>query len=70
VDEEKMLSRLAQMADALPDTIAAAREQALIDGLDRKILASLATRLTHHVKERRPKLTSAPSNHRRRQPAA
>jgi serine/threonine-protein kinase HipA len=65
MDEERMLSRLSQMADALPDTIAAAREQALIDGLDRKILASLATQLTRHVKERRAKLTSASPSRRR-----
>lgn len=65
VDEERMLGRLTQMVDALPDTIAAAREQALIDGLDRKILASLATQLIRHVEERRSTLTSASSNRRR-----
>jgi hypothetical protein len=39
--------------DALPDTISAAREQALTDGLDRKIITSLAKQLIDHAKERR-----------------
>jgi hypothetical protein len=53
------------MADALPDTISTAREQALTEGLDRKIVTSLATQLIDHAKERRCTLNSAPSNRRR-----
>jgi hypothetical protein len=34
-------------------TISAAREQALTDGLDRKIITSLAKQLIDHAKERR-----------------
>lgn len=65
LDEERMLSRLSHMADALPDTISAAREQALIDGVDRKIVTSLATQLIDHANERRATLTPAPSNRQR-----
>ena len=65
LDEGRTLSRLIEMANALPDTIAAARAKALTDGLDPKIVMLLTTQLIEHARERQAMLTSAPSNRRR-----
>jgi serine/threonine-protein kinase HipA len=52
IEEERVLDLLADMANALPDEISAAREQALTEGLSEIIIAPLAQQLISHVGER------------------
>jgi serine/threonine-protein kinase HipA len=52
IEEERALAMLTNMAKALPDEISAARNQALIEGLSKSIIAPLAQRLIEHVGER------------------
>jgi hypothetical protein len=52
IEEERVLTRLTDMAKALPDEISAAREQAVTGGLSKSIIAPLAQRLIGHVGER------------------
>jgi serine/threonine-protein kinase HipA len=56
VEDERVLAPLMGMADALPDVISAAREQALRDGLAQGIVAPLAETLIEHVEVRRRSL--------------
>jgi serine/threonine-protein kinase HipA len=56
IDEERVLAMLIEMARALPDHIADAREQARSDRLEKKILVPLARQLIDHVRERRATL--------------
>jgi serine/threonine-protein kinase HipA len=65
VNQETLLNRLRHLGDALPDVISAARDQALTDGLNRKVVTTLATVLIEHVKARRATLNAAPSKRRR-----
>ncbi len=65
VNSEMLMSRLRHLADALPEVISAARDQALADGLDHWIITKLATLLIQHVKDRRATLDPAPSKRRR-----
>jgi serine/threonine-protein kinase HipA len=65
VNQETLLNRLRHLGDALPDVISAARDQALTDGLNRKVVSTLATVLIEHVKARRATLNAAPSRSRR-----
>jgi serine/threonine-protein kinase HipA len=65
VNQETLLNRLRHLGDALPDVISAAREQALTDGLNRKVITTLATVLIKHAKARRATLNAAPSKSRR-----
>lgn len=65
VNQETLLNRLRRLGDALPDVISAARDQALTDGLNRKVITALATVLIKHAKARRATLNSAPSKSRR-----
>jgi len=58
IEEERVLNLLTGMAKALPDTISAAREQALIEGLSESIIAPLARRLITRVKERLTTITA------------
>jgi serine/threonine-protein kinase HipA len=60
IEEERVLSLLTGMAKALPDQISAAREQALIEGLSKSIIAPLAQRLIAHVGERLATITAIP----------
>jgi serine/threonine-protein kinase HipA len=64
VDQETLLNRLRHLSDSLPEVIAAARDQALSDGLNRKVITTLATVLIQHTKERRATL-NAPLSKRR-----
>ena len=65
VDSELLLNRLRQLADALPDTVSAARDQALADGLNREVVTTLADLLIQHAKRRRATLNAAASKRRR-----
>jgi hypothetical protein len=65
-----LMNRLRHLADRLPEVISAARDQALIDGLDHRIITDLATLLIQHVKDRRATLDAAPSKRRRSRKAA
>jgi len=65
VNQETLLNRLRDLGDALPDVISAARDQALTDGLNRKVITTLATVLIRHAKARRATLNAAPSKSRR-----
>jgi serine/threonine-protein kinase HipA len=65
VNQEILLNRLRDLGDALPDVISAARDQALTDGLNRKVITTLATVLIRHAKARRATLNAAPSKSRR-----
>jgi serine/threonine-protein kinase HipA len=56
VEDERVLAPLMGMADALPDVISAAREQALRDGLAQSVVAPLAETLIEHVEVRRRSL--------------
>jgi serine/threonine-protein kinase HipA len=65
VNQETLLDRLRHLGDALPDVISAARDQALTDGLNRRVITTLATVLIKHAKARRATLNAAPSKSRR-----
>lgn len=52
VEEERVLAMLGEMARALPDHVSDAREQAIADGLARRVVVSLARQVVGHVKER------------------
>lgn len=52
VDEDRVLDMLADIAQALPDHVAAARDQAIRDGLDKAVVTRLAKQLIAHAKER------------------
>jgi len=65
IDSEVLMNRLRQLADALPDAVSAARDQALADGLNRKVVTTLANLLILHAKARRAAL-NAPASKRRR----
>jgi hypothetical protein len=60
------MSRLRHLADALPEVISAARDQALADGLNHEVVTNLATLLIQHAKDRRATLDASPSKRRRR----
>ena len=66
IDFEMLMNRLRQLADALPDTVSAVRDQALAEGLDREVVTTLAKLLIQHAKDRR--MTSMPHPRKRRQP--
>jgi hypothetical protein len=38
IDSEMLMNRLRQLADALPDAVSAALDQALAEGLDREVV--------------------------------
>ena len=65
VDSEMLMNRLRQLADALPDAVSAARDQALADGLNRKVVTTLAELLIQHARARRATLNAAASKRRR-----
>jgi serine/threonine-protein kinase HipA len=65
IDSEMLMNRLRQLADALPDAVSAARDQALADGLNREVVTTLADLLILNAKARRATLDAAPSNRRR-----
>lgn len=65
VDSELLMNRLRQLADALPDAVSAARDQALADGLNREVVTALADLLIQHAKARRATLNTAASKRRR-----
>ncbi len=52
LEEERILGMIRDLGGALPDHISAARRQAVSDGLQQKVVASLAKLLTSHVSER------------------
>jgi serine/threonine-protein kinase HipA len=59
------MNRLHHLADELPEAISAARDQALNDGLNHRIVTSLADLLIQHAKDRRATLNAASSKRRR-----
>ena len=65
VDSKLLMNRLRQLADALPDAVSAARDQALADGLNREVVTTLADLLIQHAKARRATLNAAASKRRR-----
>jgi len=65
LDSELLMTRLRQLADALPDAVSAARDQALADGLNREVVTTLADLLVQHAKARRATLNAAASKRRR-----
>ena len=65
IDSEMLMNRLRQFADALPDAVSAARNQALADGLNREVVTNLADLLILHAKARRATLNAAVSKRRR-----
>ena len=65
IDSEMLMNRLRQLADALPDAVSAARNQALADGLNREVVTNLADLLILHAKARRATLNAAVSKRRR-----
>jgi hypothetical protein len=60
-----LMNRLRHLADKLPEAISAARDQALTDGLNRRVITTLTTLLIQHAKDRRATLDAAPSKRRR-----
>ena len=44
-----LMNRVRQLADALPDAISAARDQALADGLNREVVTTLTDLLILHA---------------------
>jgi len=60
-----LMNRLRHLADKLPEAISAARDEALTDGLNHRVVTTLATLLTQHSKDRRATLDAAPSKRRR-----
>jgi|HubBroStandDraft_1064217.scaffolds.fasta_scaffold40603_2 serine/threonine-protein kinase HipA len=70
VNPEILMNRLRHLADRLPEVISAARDQALTDGLNHRVITDLATLLIQHVKDRRATLDAAPSLRRRSRKAA
>lgn len=52
VSEEHVVATLSNMARELPDHISAACDQAIVEGLDKAIVAPLMNQLVAHVKER------------------
>jgi serine/threonine-protein kinase HipA len=69
VDQDALLNRLRHMGDAFPDTITAARDEALNGGLNREVITTLANLLIQHSKARRATLHAAPSKAHRGQKA-
>ena len=65
IDSEMLMHRLRRMAEALPDAVSAAHDQALAEGLDREVITTLAKLLIQHAKVRRATLDAAPSKRRR-----
>ena len=65
IDFEMLMNRLRQLADALPDAVSAARDQALADGLNREVVTTLADLLIRHAKVRCATLSAALSKRRR-----
>jgi serine/threonine-protein kinase HipA len=65
IDSEMLMSRLHQLADALPEAVSAAHNQALAEGLDREVVTTLAKLLIQHAKVRRATLNAAASKRRR-----
>jgi serine/threonine-protein kinase HipA len=64
IDSEMLMNRLRQLADALPDAVSAARDQALADGLNPEVVTTLADLLILHAKARRATLNAASSKRR------
>jgi hypothetical protein len=67
VDSGLLMNRLRELADALPDAVSAARDQALADGLNHEVVTTLADLLIQHAKARRATLNAAASKRRRPQ---
>jgi hypothetical protein len=65
IDSEMLMNRVRQLADALPDAISAARDQALADGLNREVVTTLTDLLILHAGARRATLNAAASRRRR-----
>jgi hypothetical protein len=66
VEEEGLVTRITTMANALPDLISAARDQALSDGLSERIIVPLARQLTKHAQDRLASITGGPATRRPR----
>jgi serine/threonine-protein kinase HipA len=59
LEEERLLTLIREMASALPEHIAAAREQALTDGLAERAIVPLSRQLVAHTKQRFAAITGA-----------
>ncbi len=62
VEEAGVITMITEMAEAIPDEIAAARDQALADGLSEDIVVPLARQLTQHTHARFESITTARAN--------
>jgi serine/threonine-protein kinase HipA len=58
LDEEQVVGWLSEMGEALPDHVSAAREQALLDGLNAEVIESLSEQLLAHVQTRLATITT------------
>jgi len=69
IDEEYVMTRLDEMAQALPDAISVTQAQAHADGLSKRVIDPLARILTAHTRERRASIRHAASSRGPRKPA-
>jgi serine/threonine-protein kinase HipA len=68
LDGDRVIATVAAMGQAMPDEIAAARTQALKDGLSEPVVAPLVEQLVAHVGERLASITSPPTRGRPKRP--
>ena len=66
LDPETLVDRIREMADVLPDAVAAARQRALQDGLNRSLVTALAAKLIEHAASRRLALQTLAHRPRRK----
>jgi len=64
VAEEGVIAMVTEMAQAIPDEISAARDQALVDGLSEDAIAPLARQLIQHAHERLASITTVGTKRR------
>lgn len=65
IEEERVIALVTQMVLAMPDHVAAARKQALADGLTAAIVVPLSDQLIGHSGERLASLTASRSTRKR-----
>jgi serine/threonine-protein kinase HipA len=64
VEESSLIAMITEMAEAIPNEISAARDQALVDGLSEDTIAPLAGQLTRHAHERLASVTTVSTKRR------
>ena len=65
IEEKRVINMITEMARALPDHVADARKQALVDGLSKAIVVPLSDQLITHAAERLAGLTALRSARKR-----